>query len=120
TKIGHLPRSLSSSFPAERGRGGPLAEERGVEREGRVLAARPFHHRLFASLGRRSPFPRTGKGNSAVLGRVRQAQDALGDDVRLNLLAAAEDRRGLAREPGPDRLALVLAERVAVPAQPLV
>src|SRR5438105_1682264 len=38
---------------------------------------------------------------SAVLRRVGQAQDALGDDVRLDLLAAAEDRRGLAREPGP-------------------
>ena len=56
------------------GRGGPQAdpakagEERVVERASRraELAARPFHPRLVAALGRRSPFPTCGKGRASL------------------------------------------------------
>src|SRR5205814_4523081 len=52
-------------FPAERERGTAPRRGRGGEGggPGAELAARPFHHPLFVSLGRCSPFPTSGKGS---------------------------------------------------------
>src|SRR5436190_16830240 len=57
---------------------------------------------------------------SLGLRKVRQAQDALGNDVRLHLLGAAEDREGLAEQPAADGRQLLRLEGVALPAQALM
>src|SRR6185437_8791833 len=51
---------------------------------------------------------------------IEQAKNSLGDDVVLDLLATAIDRRGLAAEPAADRVQLVAAEAFALPAQTLM
>src|SRR5882672_9986733 len=51
---------------------------------------------------------------------IEEAKDALGDDVVLDFLAAAEDRRGLAAEPAAYGVELVAGEAVAFPAEALV
>src|ERR1700740_1587507 len=48
---------------------------------------------------------------------VRQSEHALGDDIGLDLVAAAIDREGLAMQPGPGRAALLLAIGIAAPAE---
>jgi hypothetical protein len=60
------------------------------------LSAKRF--RLGAEVSHRLPPAGAGVG----LGRLGQAQDALGDDVVLHLVGAAGDGAGLAAEPGAD------------------
>src|ERR1019366_5032465 len=68
-----------------------------------------------SAIGFKSP-RKLGSG----LGRIGQAQNPLGNDVALNLLAAAEDGCGLAGEPAAHGGELVGGEIVALPAQALV
>src|ERR1700742_3828570 len=51
--------------------------------------------------------------------RVGQAEDPLGDDVGLDFLASAVDRRGLAGKPGAHAAQFIGRKTFAVPAETL-